>query len=107
MPLPNEDFTKYCCLIFNLNFLYRRVADIVQEIQAEKSSQRADVLTLNNAGQASLSVSFGGKEEEVDTLQWWSGRKGKPRKSDRMRTPLFSNATPNWIGQVIFVHGCF
>jgi hypothetical protein len=43
------------------------------------------------------------KEEEVDTLQWWSGRKGKPHKSDRMRTPLFSSATPNWMGMVILL----
>jgi hypothetical protein len=112
-PLPNDDFTNCCCILYNLNVLYRRVADIVQKMHAEKQSQRADVLdvldvlTLKDAGapaRTSLSVSFGGRDEEVDTLKWWSGLRGKPRKEDRVEVPIMTCLQPTWIG-VVFSPG--
>ena len=102
-PLPNDDFTNYCCLLFDLGFLYRRVADIVQEIHAEKMSKRADVFNVNNSAGAPA-VSFGGREEEVNTLKWWSGLKDKPLQTDRVQVPLLPFNTPTWIG-VIFSPG--
>ena len=107
VPLPNDDFNNYCCLLFNLNFLYRRVADIVQEIAKEKKSMNAEVLTIHpgqGAGKTSAFVSFGGVEEEVDTLKRWNGLYDKPSVADRMQAALLSCNTPTWIG-VIFSPG--
>lgn len=104
-PLPNDEFTNYCCLLFDLNFLYRRVADIVQAIHAEKLSKKADVLSLNNSsGTAAVAVSFAGTEEECDTLKWWSGLTDRPLQTDRVQLPLLPSNTPTWIG-IIFSPG--
>ena len=90
-------------MLYNLNILYHRVADIFTDILAEQSSKGEDVLTIQH-GNAKGSVSFGGHEEAVDTLAWWSGLRDKPRKEDKLQTPLFSANTPTYIG-VVFSPG--
>ena len=100
VPLPNDDFTNYCCLLYNLPVLYHRVAKIVQEIHEESMSKNADVLAV----EGKMTVQFCGRQEEVDTLCWWSGMQGIPHRSDRISLPLFAASTPTWIG-VVFAPG--